>query len=201
MKSLLGKLSMKPVLTSFLCLLLVSLPPVFPARADDLSPGLALPSSGYVSVLPVSEITVSAGRPGTVQLKFSVKSGYHINSNHPNSDLQIPTKLRLDPPTDIGIGEVTYPEGQQLSLSFAPNQKFSVYTGEFSVVASVSAVRSAVPGNYRVHGVLNYQACSDRACYPPKQLPVSFDIKVLRSRIPSDKPRVHNPPQSPHIHN
>ncbi len=188
-------------LTSFfLCLLLVSLP-ARQTLADDLSSAPASYSSGYVSALPAPEIKVSAGRPGAVKLSFSVKSGYHINSNHPNSDLQIPTKLRLDPPTDIGIGEVTYPGGTELSLTFAPNQKFSVYTGEFSIVASVSAVRSATPGNYRVHGVLNYQACSDRACYPPKQLPVSFDVKVLRSRIPSDKPRVRNPPQSPHIHN
>jgi hypothetical protein len=192
---------MKPVLTRFfLCMLLVS-SPIRQTLADDLSTGPASSSSGYVSVLPVPEITVSAGRPGVAKLQFSVKSGYHINSNQPHSDLQIPTKLRLDPPTDIGIGKVTYPDGTELSLSFSPNQTFSVYTGEFSIAARVSAVRSATPGNYRVHGVLDYQACSDRACFPPKQLPVSFDVKVLRSRIRSDKPRVRNPPQSPHIHN
>ena len=183
----------------FLCLLLVSAP-VCLTSADELTVSPAS-SSGYVSALPVAEITVSAGRPAKVKLDFSIKSGYHINSNHPNSDEQIPTKLRLDPPTDIGVGELTYPEGTELSLSFAPGLKLSVYSGEFTVRASVSAVRTATPGNYRVHGVLDYQACSDHACYPPKHLPLSFDVKVLRSHIPSDKPRVHNPPQSPHIHN
>jgi hypothetical protein len=27
--------------------------------------------------------------------------------------------------------------------------------------------------------VLRYQACTDHACYPPKKLPVGFDVKVL----------------------
>jgi len=193
---------MRPIHLS-LFLLLLSLP-MLQAPADELSSGLSsppVPSSGFVSALPAHEITVSAGRPAQVKLGFSIKSGYHINSSRPNSEEQIPTRLRLDPPTDIGVGKVTYPKGTDLSLSFAPGLKLSVYSGEFSVLASVSAVRTATPGNYRVHGVLDYQACSDHACYPPKHLPVSFDVKVTRSHIPSDRPRVHNPPQSPHIHN
>src|SRR5260370_36806134 len=96
-------------LTSFfLCLLLVSLP-ARQTLADDLSSAPASYSSGYGSALPAPEIKVSAGRPGAVKLSFSVKSGYHINSNHPNSDLLIPTKFRLVPPPAIGIAEVTYP--------------------------------------------------------------------------------------------
>jgi len=195
---------MKPT-RLFLCLLLLSFP-ILQAPADELSSGLSLapesvPSTGFVSALPAREITVSAGRPARVKLEFSIRSGYHINSNRPNSDEQIPTKLRLDPPTDIGVGKVSYPEGTELSLSFAPGVKLSVYSGEFSILASVSAVRTATPGDYRVHGMLDYQACSDHACYPPRHLPVSFDVKVLRSHIPSDRPHLHNPPQSPHIHN
>jgi hypothetical protein len=185
---------------SLLCLFLLCLP-LLKAPADEtLSIPGGGPSPGFVSALPASEITVSAGKPAIATLQFNVKSGYHINSNRPNSDLLIPTKLKLDPPTDIGIGQVTYPDGQELNLSFS-QEKFSVYTGEFSVLAKVSAVRTATPGTYRVYGVLDYQACNDRACFPPKHLPVSFDVKVLRSHIRPDRPRVHNPPQSPHIHN
>jgi hypothetical protein len=48
-----------------------------------------------------------------------------------------------------------------------------------------------------MHGVLRYQACDNAACYPPKTLPVSFDVKVIK------EPAAHhaNPAQSPHIHN
>ena len=69
-------------------------------------------------------------------------------------------------------------------------------------VDDLKNVRTAVPGTYRVHGELRYQACNDRACFPPKTLPVAFDVKVTRTslRDPNAPPRPKNPAQSPHIH-
>ncbi|HZR28963.1 MAG TPA: hypothetical protein VFA71_09290, partial [Terriglobales bacterium] len=78
---------MKPT-RLFLFLFLLSLP-MLQSPADELSSGLSsppVPSSGFVSAMPAHEITVSAGRPAQVKLGFTIKSGYHINSNHPNSD-------------------------------------------------------------------------------------------------------------------
>jgi hypothetical protein len=147
----------------------------------------------------VPSVTVAAGKPAVASLKFRVQRGFHINSNHPNSDLLIPTRLKLNPPTDVGVGNVTYPAGKDISLPFAPNEKLNVFSGEFKVSAIVSAVRSATPGHYAVHGELAYQACDDRACYPPKKLPVTIAVTVIKSRIAG--PRRANPGQSPHIHN
>jgi len=160
-------------LIRFIAILFLAALPVLPAPGDE-----APSRSGYVSALPTPEVTVSAGKPAAVKLQFSVKSGYHINSSHPYSDLEIPTKLELEAPKEIGIERVTYPEGSDLTLSFSP-EKLSVYTGDFTVVANVSAVRNTAPGSYHVQGALHYQACSDRACFPPKQLPVSFEVKVV----------------------
>jgi hypothetical protein len=158
----------------FLSLLLIS--PAVTARGDDL-PATPAPT-GFVSALPAPDVTVSAGKATTVKLQFSVKSGYHINANHPYSDLQIPTELKLDLPANFNLGKVTYPQGIDITLSFSP-EKFKVYTGDFTVEAALSAPRSMAPGSYHVDGVLRYQACTDHACYPPKKLPVGFDVKVL----------------------
>lgn len=163
-------------LIGFIAILLLAALPIVQAPADEVPSG-----SGYVSALPTPEVTVSAGKPAVVKLQFSVKSGYHINSSHPYSDFQIPTRLDLEAPKEIGIQRVTYPEGSDLTLSFSP-EKLSVYSGDFTVLANVSAVRSAGLGSYHVQGVLHYQACSDRACFPPKQLPVSFEVKVVAAR-------------------
>ena len=54
-----------------------------------------------------------------------------------------------------------------------------------------------MPGKYVMHGVLRYQACDNAQCFPPKTLPVSFDVKVVKE---PPGPR-HNPAQSPHVHN
>jgi len=166
-------------LTYFVLSVLLLTSPVIAASADDLSSTPA--PTGFVSALPAPEVTVSAGKAATVKLQFSVKSGYHINANHPNSDLQIPTELKLDLPANISLGKVTYPAGSELTLSFSP-EKFNVYTGDFTVEASIRTPRNAAPGSYHVDGVLRYQACNDHACYPPKKVPVGFDIKVLAAK-------------------
>ena len=152
----------------------------------------------WVTPLPVSKISVASGKPAKVQLRFKIADGYHINSNQPGSELLIPTKLQLNPPTDIGVGSITYPKGHSLTLAVAPDQPLNVYTGEFTIAAKVSATRTASPGKYKVHGQLKYQACNDRSCFPPKLAPVEFEVSVLKPTAGSGP--AHNPPQSPHAH-
>ena len=151
----------------------------------------------WVKPLPVAKVSVASGRPAKVQLRFRIAEGYHINSHQPGSELLIPTRLQLNPPTDIGVGSITYPRGRDLTLAIAPDQPLNVYTGEFVITGKVSAMRSATPGNYKVHGQLKYQACNDRACFPPKLAPVEFEVKVLKR---TSKSAAQNPPQSPHAH-
>ena len=151
----------------------------------------------WVTPLPVAKVSVASDKPGKVQLRFKIAAGYHINSNQPGSELLIPTKLQLNPPTDIGVGSIIYPKGHDLTLAITPDQPLNVYTGEFVITGKVSATRTASPGTYKVHGQLKYQACNDRACFPPKLVPVEFEVKVLKRTSAS---AAHNPPQSPHVH-
>jgi hypothetical protein len=149
----------------------------------------------FVRFTPPAPVTVAPGRPRSITLRFEVEHGDHVNSSRPNSELLIPTRLRLTPPTDLLVGKIAYPTGRDLSFPFAPDEKLSVYTGPFVITALVSADRTASPGRYRVHGELSYQACNDRACFPPKHLPVAFDVRVRSA--PGSR---HNPAQSPHVH-
>lgn len=151
-----------------------------------------------VAAVPVSAVTVRAGSTSTVQLPFRVAPGFHINSHKPGSELLIPTVLHMDPPTDIEIAKVQYPAGRELSFDFAPEEKLNVYAGEFGVSAMVRPARNTSPGRYRVRGNLKYQACDNRACYPPAQLPIAFDVQVLKAA--SNRRARRNPPASPHIH-
>ena len=147
-----------------------------------------------VSVAPPPVVTITPGKTGQVPISFRVIGGYHINSNQPKSEYLIPTVLKIDATTDIMIGKIIYPTGQDMSFAFAPEEKLNVYTGDFKVDVSVHPLRSVVPGKYVVRGALKYQACDNAACYPPKQLPVSFDVKVTKAPRKAAK----NPAQSPH---
>lgn len=141
--------------------------------------------------------SVTRGHLGGVALQFRIPAGYHINSNHPKQDYLKKTELKLDAPTDIVIAGVTYPAGVDRSFPFSPDEKLSVYTGDFAVKVLVRPLKTVLPTKYAIHGVLKYQACDNAACYPPKQLPVSFEVKVIKA---SSETRHGNPPQSPHAH-
>jgi Disulphide bond corrector protein DsbC len=157
------------------------------------SPGKKAPS---VTLAPVEAVSITRGKGGPVSLHFRVGSGFHINSNTPKSDFLIPTALKLDAPTDIAITKLTYPAGAEMSFPFAPDEPLSVYSGDFTVTMTVRPLHTVQPGKYAIHGQLRYQACDNAACYPPKQLPVDFEVKVLKNATVGGK----NPAQSPHAH-
>jgi len=141
------------------------------------------------------EITsINRGHLGGVVLQFRIPNGFHINSNQPKQEYLKKTELKLDAPTDIAIAGVTYPAGEDRSFPFDPNEKLNVYTGDFAVKVLVRPLRTVMPAKYAVHGMLKYQACDNAACYPPKKLPISFEIKVIKAAAET----MHrNPPQSP----
>jgi hypothetical protein len=156
-------------------------------------PGAKAPS---VSMFPSPLVTVTRGKPNTVRLRFRVSPGFHVNSNKPKSEFLIPTALKLDAPTDIVIGRVTYPPGEEMSFAFSPEEKLSVYAGEFPLAINVRPLAGVIPARYRIHGELKYQACDNAACYPPRKLPVEFEIQVVKGPPPHRR----NPGQSPHVH-
>jgi hypothetical protein len=160
--------------------------------AQDL-PGRKAPS---ITMSPAPVTSAIRGKVTSVELRFHVGSGFHINSNKPAAEYLIPTSLKLDVPTDIVVGKITYPEGDQMSFAFAPDEKLSVYSGEFDLSVQVHPLASMLPGKYEIRGRLKYQACDNAACYPPKQLPVNFEVKVIKAPVPVKK----NPAQSPHAH-
>ena len=149
-----------------------------------------------VTQSPAPLISVIRGKATNVELRFHVGSGFHINSNKPAAEYLIPTTLKLDVPTDIVVGKITYPRGEEMSFAFAPDEKLSVYSGEFNLLVQVRPLAGMLPGKYEIRGRLRYQACDKAACYPPKQLPVDFAVKVIKAPLPPKK----NPAQSPHAH-
>ena len=150
-----------------------------------------------LTVAPVELVTAQRGAQTMVNLDFRIPADYHINSNTPKSEFLIPTALKMDLPTDIVLGKIEYPAGEDRTFPFSPDEKLSVYSGDFTIAIAVHPLHSVVPGKYVMRGVLRYQACDNAACYPPKNLPLSFEVKVVK------EPASHhaNPAQSPHVHN
>ncbi len=139
-------------------------------------PGGKVPS---VTMAPVGPVQVKAGVTANVQLDFRIGSEFHINSNKPKSELLIPTALKLNATGPVSVRALKYPAGQDMSFPFAPDEKLSVYSGDFSITAVVKTAPTATNGTYPVTGELRFQACDRSACYPPRSIPVKFEVTVV----------------------
>ncbi len=98
----------------------------------------------------------------------------HVNSHTPHSDLLIPTELDVKSQDGIVL-KADFPPGRDVALDFDPNEKVSVYTGDFTVALTATA-HHAKSGSITVPATLKYQACNATSCFPPKS--VDFDLQV-----------------------
>lgn len=136
-------------------------------QAQQINVGQAAPSGprGHVQFAAEPQ-TIAAGKPTTLQLRFHVDPGFHINSHTPKSEMLIPTKIAVEDAPDMSVTGVDFPQGTLYSFSFEPKEKLDVYTGDVTLTVHLTAK----PGAHTLKGALRYQACDSTACYPPKML-------------------------------
>jgi hypothetical protein len=138
--------------------------------AQDLSlDQVPVKARQYVTFLS-ADATLPAAKRTTLTLHFRVVDGYHVNSHKPFSELQIPTDLTLQTSAGITANPADFPPGTTFTFSFDPKEKLSVYQGDFVVHIPITATA----GPHQILGTLHYQACDDKACYPPKSLPLTL---------------------------
>jgi hypothetical protein len=153
----------------------------------------------FVNFVSADNVVVTPGHSAPVKFTFHVETPYHVNSNQPLTPELIPTQLRFSLPGEVAFGKLQYPAGTLMSFPFDPGTKLSVYSGDFAIKGIVLAPGQASSGTYTIHGELKYQACDNNACYPPKKLPFTFNVKVGSDSKGVPKARATR--TSPHIHN
>ena len=118
-------------------------------------------------------------RSATVQAKIpiSVQSGFHVNSNKPSEEYLIPLKLTWTSTGALQPGAIAYPKPSLEKYEFA-EKPLSVLTGNFDLVANFKVAANASAGPGAVSGKLRYQACNNRACFPPKTIDVTIPYQI-----------------------
>ena len=100
----------------------------------------------------------------------------HVNSNRPGSEYLIPTVVRVSG-KGIGPMRVSYPRGRNRKFQFT-EKLLNVYEGTVTF-----PFRVTVPRNYRrrsvtVRAVVDFQACTEEVCYPPKTERINLTARV-----------------------
>lgn len=131
----------------------------------------------HVTVAAASSAPVVArGRTVTLWADVTPKPNIHVYA----SDRQgfTPVTLVLTPRPDVKIGKVNYPI-PELSSTLGVSDPVPVYRKPFRLAQPITVAATARPGDdLTIAGVVNYQACDDRLCYPVASLPVTWTVSV-----------------------
>jgi hypothetical protein len=122
---------------------------------------LAQSASGYLTAGEPSKVAGKRSDAVQVKIPLSVQAGYHVNSNTPSDTYLIPLKLTWTSTGALEGGTVTYPKPSMEKYEFSPE---------------ISANATAGPGI--AAGKLQYQACSSKACFPPKKIDITVPYQV-----------------------
>lgn len=127
------------------------------------------------SVLPVPPVAVKAGETVEIVLPVQIRPGYHMNSDKPNEEYLIPTRLEWTV-AGFEVEAIEYPKAEVVNYSFS-EKPLSVFSGKILIRSRVRAPKSLPTGLAEISGTLRYQACTDKACLAPR----TVDVKVAVS--------------------
>lgn len=119
------------------------------------------------------------------EIKFAIKvkidSSWHINSNKPNEDFLIPTEIKINSDNYISLTKIIYPKGKDLKFSFN-DKPLSVYEDEIMLGGILKISKDIPLGEHEIDFTLNYQACNNSTCLPPKELKDFFIINIVDNK-------------------
>jgi hypothetical protein len=141
-----------------------------------LTPGLRAQTSDMLTVAPPEKVVVKRNGTAESRLTVELKPGFHVNSNTPSEEYLIPLRLTWAPGA-LQAAEVVYPKPTMQKYSFSP-KPISVFSGKFDVTTKFKVAQGTQPGPGVTSGRLRYQACNDKACFPPRTVEVRLTYQV-----------------------
>jgi hypothetical protein len=125
-----------------------------------------------------SNAIVAAGQRVSLTLEIELRPGMHVYA--PGVEGYIPIEWKMKESDAAVAHEVSYPASVKLHLA-AIDETVPVYRDHFRLTRDITIgqdakVRPALDGSgkFTVEGALRYQACDDRVCYIPQELPVKW---------------------------
>ena len=135
-------------------------------------------SSGHLKVGEVPKVAGKRGAAVQAKIPLTVDPGFHVNSNTPNE--RVPDSVEADleghrRPRRRPGRSIPKPAQEKYEFSEKP---LSVFTGNFDVTANFKVAANAPAGPGVAAGQLRYQACNDKACFPPKTVEINLPYSV-----------------------
>jgi DsbC/DsbD-like thiol-disulfide interchange protein len=121
-----------------------------------------------------ADVGGAAGAKVMLFVDVTPKPGIHVYA--PGSKDYIPISIKLEPSASIKAGKLTYPKSEMMTFG---DEKVPVFQKPFRLTQEVTLDKSAKSGaSLNVAGTVHMQACDDRVCFPPENVPIKWNVSV-----------------------
>lgn len=128
---------------------------------------------------PAQPVEIKGGATATAEVRATVIPGYHVQANPVLNPYLKPIVLEVPSSGGIEIGKPAYPAPKRMRLE-GEMEDLVVYDGDFAIRVPVSVRAGSAPGDTVIVGTLRYQACDDRRCLVPRQIPAELWVRVTK---------------------
>ena len=119
---------------------------------------------------------VAAG--GKVTLVLDVTPDRNIHVYAPGAKDFIATSVKMTAKSGVTFGTAAYPPSEMI-LDPILNERIPEYTKTFRITQPVTVSTKSPSGeSISMTGVLTYQACDEKMCFAPSELPVQWTVRV-----------------------
>ncbi len=120
-----------------------------------------------------------AGGTCRIVVLLDVKEGWHINANPPSPDFLKPTKLSFKSKSGVTLAAPVYPKGHGFKME-GEDMDAMVYEGEVAIDGTLTVPKSSGGVTDEMEITVNYQACNEKGCQPPKSIKLTGKLAVAK---------------------
>ena len=139
------------------------------------APSLQFKGSRHATI-SASPAAVDAAPGGKASLSLDVTpmTGVHVYA--PGTKDFIPIEVQFDAKPEFKPGKTVYPKSELMTFG---DEKVPVFQKPFRLSNDVTIAKTTKAGStVTVSGIVHLQACDDKVCYPPENVPVSWTVNV-----------------------
>jgi len=141
------------------------------------APSGAQPGRPKAEVTAAVDAPARAGTTVKATLRVTLPAGVHVQSDKPRDPALIPTALTIQPPAGVTVASIVYPPSADLQQA-GQKAPLAVLGPAFTIDVRLALAADVAAGALVVPARLRYQACDDKACYPPARADAQWVLTV-----------------------
>jgi DsbC/DsbD-like thiol-disulfide interchange protein len=139
-----------------------------------VSYSLRAQQTDFLKLISGSAVTIDENT-SHLRLIFEIEPGLHIQTDQPDTDMVIPTRIKLKLPGELAMQAPRFPQPETMYLE-GSDQPLQVFSGRFEVAVPIKHLEPPQGPNL-IAGTIYYQACNNKRCFYPREL--AFEISLM----------------------